>query len=384
MIRHGVLAILLGMTAVVPHFAGDSWPVELSTVDGDDFGVAYAGALRADGAAGERPGVLVSTEHRLSSPADRVRARVDADRPAGVEVDVRGRIGEDWTEWLPAGELFPRAVQVVQARISVSGPAAVRAVTLSADRVARVESPPSTVALGYRIFATREGLVGGTTSNGHKIVERDHFVSFPSTKSVSPKGTGNYTARVCLTDGTRCEYAPVWEVGPWNTHDDYWNPAGSRAQFPELPQGVPEAQAAYNDGFNGGKDSRGRTVRNPAGVDLADGTFWDGLGLTGNSYVDITYLWTGAATATAIVSTAGAPLNLRPNPATSAAAIGYAANYAQIPIECSVSGQSVSGTYGTSAVWDRIGPGHYLAEAYVRITGVVPPCDGLARDQRGG
>jgi hypothetical protein len=374
-IRYGVLAFLLGLTAVVPGPATNTWPVDLSTVDGDDFGVTYQGGLRADGAAGERPGVLVGPEHRLASAADRVRAQVDADDPGEVTVDVRGRTGDGWTEWLPAGSLFPHAVRVVQARISVSGPAAVRAVTLSAEQVARVEAPARTTALGYRIFATREGLVGGTTSNGHKIVERDHFVSFPSTKSVSPKGTGGYTARVCRTDGSRCEYAPVWEVGPWNEHDDYWNPPGSRAQFADLPQGVPEAQAAYTDGFNGGKDSRGRTVRNPAGIDLADGTFWDGLGLTGNSYVDVTYLWTGASPASGTVATDGIPLNLRSSPATSVAAVGYAANYAQVPIECSVSGATVSGTFGTSAIWYRIGPGHYLAGAYLRTTAAAPPCD---------
>ncbi|MBB4685668.1 hypothetical protein [Amycolatopsis jiangsuensis] len=366
----------MGTTAMLPTAAADSWRVDLSKVDGDDFGVTVdSGVLRPDGAAGARPGVLVTAEHLLSSTADRVTARVEAGRSGGVEVDVRGRAGGGWTEWLPAGTTFGHAVTVVQARISVSGPAAVHAVTLSADRAARADSPAASAALTYRIHATREGLVGGTTSNGHKIVERDHFVSFPSTKSVSPKGTGSYTARVCRTDGARCEYAPVWEVGPWNEHDDYWHPADRRAQFASLPQGVPEAQAAYLDGFNGGKDSRGRTVRNPAGIDLADGTFWDGLGLTGSGYVNVTFLWTGSAPASGTVSTAGAPLNLRAGPTTSAAAVGYAANYAEVPIECQTHGESVSGTFGTSTVWYRIGPGHYIAAAYLRTEATAPPCD---------
>ena len=219
--------------------------------------------------------------------------------------------------------------------------------------------------LTYRLYATREGLVGGTTASGHKIVERDHFVALPSTRTLPRKG--NFTVRVCRTDGTRCEYAPVWDVGPWNEHDDYWNPADQRAQFGALPQGVPEAQAAYENGFNNGTDERGRTVRNPAGLDLADGTFWDGLGLAGSSYVDVTFLWTGSAPATATVTTDGEPLTVRSSPGDTAPAAGLAVNATQVPVECSA-------TDGTT-VWDRIGPGHYLPEDALRRPRVaVPAC----------
>jgi hypothetical protein len=145
--------------------------------------------------------------------------------------------------------------------------------------------------LTYRVFATREGLVGGTTANGHVIVPRDHFVALPSRRALSPRGTGTYSVKVCADNG-RCETAPVWDVGPWNTRDDYWNPPAIRENWKDLPQGTPEAQAAYQNGYNGGKDQYGRRVTNPAGIDLADGTFWDGLGLTGNTWVTVTYLWT--------------------------------------------------------------------------------------------
>lgn len=229
----------------------------------------------------------------------------------------------------------------------------------------RVQERPLT----YRLYATREGLVGGTTSSGHRITERDHFVALPSTKTVSSKGRGTFTVRVCRTDGARCEYAPVWDVGPWNEHDDYWNPADRRANFGSLPQGVPEAQAAYQDGFNGGKDEHGRTVRNPAGLDLADGTFWDGLGLKGSSYVDVTFLWTGSAPATGVV-TGGAPLVVRTSANNDAPPAGLAADSAQVPIECSVQGDPVDGT----TRWNRIGPGHYVPEAYLRADAAVPSC----------
>lgn len=61
-----------------------------------------------------------------------------------------------------------------------------------------------------------------------------------------------------------------------------------------LPQGKPEAQAMYLEGYNGGKDEFGRKPVNPAGIDLADDTFWDGLKMTDNGYVNVTYLQTGS------------------------------------------------------------------------------------------
>jgi hypothetical protein len=38
--------------------------------------------------------------------------------------------------------------------------------------------------------------------------------------------------------------------------------------FGDLPRGHPEAEAAFFEGYNGGKDQFGRPVLNPAGVDL--------------------------------------------------------------------------------------------------------------------
>lgn len=61
---------------------------------------------------------------------------------------------------------------------------------------------------------------------------------------------------------------PVWEVGPWNEDDDYWHDDWKRRMFGDLPKGLPEAEAAFFDDYNGGKDQFGRPVLNPAGVDL--------------------------------------------------------------------------------------------------------------------
>lgn len=141
----------------------------------------------------------------------------------------------------------------------------------------------------WRVFATREGLVGQTTANGHVITNRDHFVALPSRDALTCNGCYAKQVRVCNPANGRCETAPVWDVGPWNTKDDWWN--SPRAMFNDLPRGKPEAQAAYYEGYNGGKDMFGRTVLNPAGIDLADGTFWDGLGMSNNGWVDVTFLW---------------------------------------------------------------------------------------------
>jgi hypothetical protein len=370
-----------------------SWTADLSAVDIDDVNVAAAGGtLTLADAAWHRTarvvagseGSLITAEHALATPANRVSADLTADAPKGtsVEVDVRGRTGaDDWTEWTPAGTTFKTTVSSVQVRVSLHSTTdgvrpSVRGVALSADSVPQVNALAATATLTYKVYGTREGLVGGTTANGHKIVSHDHFVSFPSGKSVSPKGTGNYTAKVCRTDGSKCEYAPVWEIGPWNERDDYWNPASVRSEFKDLPQGTPEAQAAYLQGYNGKKDDSGRTVQNPAGIDLADGVFWDGLGMSDNGYVNVTYLWTGTGP-TGTVKTAGDPMNVRAGASTSAAVKGLAANYARVNIECYVLGDSVTGTFGTSTIWDRIGPNNYVSDTYLQTGSdepVAPLC----------
>jgi len=84
----------------------------------------------------------------------------------------------------------------------------------------------------------------------------------------------------------------------------------------------------------------------------------------------------GGAGVSARINTSGAPLTVRANPSTSAAAVGSRADGAYITITCQKRGSSVTGTYGTSTLWDYIGGG-YVADAYV-ATGsdgqVAPTC----------
>ena len=176
----------------------------------------------------------------------------------------------------------------------MAGVRSVREVRLEATREEEPsrESIQPLAALSYRVYGTREGLVGGTTANGHVIKSNDHFVALPSRRALASNGGSEYQVRVCYSKTGKCATASVWDVGPWNTKDDYWNPSATRESWKALPQGKPEAQAAYQDGYNGGLDQFGRRPSNPAGIDIADGTFWTDLGLSNNDWVDVTYLWT--------------------------------------------------------------------------------------------
>jgi predicted secreted protein len=111
----------------------------------------------------------------------------------------------------------------------------------------------------FTIYATREGHVGGNTSNGHVIQERDHFVALPSSKALCSNGGHEYEVR--LTYQGKSVVAPVWDIGPWNTKDDYWNLPSQREAWQDLSQGIPEAQEAYQKGYNGGFDETNYLLR---------------------------------------------------------------------------------------------------------------------------
>ncbi|MEU4802242.1 hypothetical protein [Actinosynnema sp. NPDC023587] len=394
--RYLVLALttatVLTTASTAPATAGQpgSWRADLSTVDADDVGVTSDGrAVRLDGSAPTpasaraalRTGFLHLAPHHLDAPADTVAATVRGHVPddAGIAVDVRGALVDGrWTEWV---EARPHAPAVLPTAV---GTVQVRLVLTAADRsptAQEVALTPSTTGSGaarsaggsaFRVFATREGLVGGTTANGHVIVDRDHFAALPSRRGLSPKDDGTYSVQVCAENG-RCEWAPVWDVGPWNTKDDHWNPPDTREMWQDLPHGRPEAQAAYQDAYNGGKDQFGRRVANPAGVDLADGTFWDGLALTDNSWVTVAYLWTDSGPGGFVVSP-GQPQQVRAGPSSGAAEVGLAVDRAQVKTGCAVTGEAVTGTQGTSDVWYRIAVDKYLAKAHLRDVPDVPAC----------
>ncbi|MFG2679676.1 hypothetical protein [Streptomyces sp. NPDC048392] len=375
-----------------------SWRADLSRTGTDDVNVRYgSGALRVrDGSVspaslGRNRGYAsaVLDTHHVERPVNRVTVDLDATVPeaASVEADVRGRTADGtWTEWRRAAAgtpaRLPRDVVDVQARLTlwnVKGEptAAVRSVTLTADDTGSAPAdpvPPATAAFSARVYATREGLVGHTTANGHVIGENDHFVALPSRRALSPSGSGQYSVQVC--GPARCETAPVWDVGPWNTHDDHWNPSARREQWQDLPQGLPEAQAAYEDGYNGGRDEFGRQVANPAGIDLADGTFHN-VGLDDNGWVTVTYLWTGGGEPTSFL-TRGTGVSVRQR-ATTSARVASLPGPTAVPVRCHVQGQLVTyDGYGNDARSSLPGRGGHVSDILVdmadsRLPG-VPAC----------
>jgi hypothetical protein len=305
-------AVLLGVAA--PAAAGPpAAAVDLSALGGDEVNVAHVGSALtlADPARGVHSsrdgfGSYTSAPVVLAGATARLHADVVADAPSGssVEVAVRGTRGDGiWTEWSEAGAdgtvTLPAVTARVEARVTLTATGGraprVSSVRLTPIAGAAVKQPlaaASGSALSYRVYATREGLTGATTANGHVIKAEDHFVALPSRKALASNGGTEYQVQVCNPANGTCVTAPVWDVGPWNTKDNYWD--ADRVEFTDLPQGTPEAQEANLHGYNGGKSDLNTTVLNPAGIDLADGTFHD-LGLSDNGYVQVSYLWTGPA-----------------------------------------------------------------------------------------
>ncbi|MEU5946386.1 peptidoglycan DD-metalloendopeptidase family protein [Micromonospora sp. NPDC047465] len=73
----------------------------------------------------------------------------------------------------------------------------------------------------------------------------------------------------------------------------------------------------------------------------------------------------GSTTGSGTVNTSGTPLTVRSGPGTGYEAVGTVADGTRVTIYCQTSGTTVTGTYGTSSIWDRIGSGRYIADAYV-------------------
>ncbi|GLU46856.1 hypothetical protein Nans01_12070 [Nocardiopsis ansamitocini] len=333
--------------------------------------------------------LAVFPAHHLQHRAGAVEIEVDTDAGrADLTVEARGvRSDGIWTEWRQAPDPtatsrfeLPDQVDQVQVRVAIdpaAGPAAhvsgvrVRPIEGGAERRATPGAPQSS-----RVFTTRIGLVGDRTANGDTIRPNAHFAALPSRRGLAPKGTGDYTVRVCTPDSAepRCVYVPVWDVGPWNIKDDYWN--NPRESWTDLPQGKPQAQAANQEGYNRGLDGFGRRVANPAGIDLADGAFWEGLRLRTNAWVTVDYLWTGRYAHRAEVGSANGsdPVIVRSGPSTSHDDIGLAAHRANVDVACQATGTEVTGPQGTSDTWYRIGTADYLPASFVSGGSEAPSC----------
>ncbi|MER5179018.1 SH3 domain-containing protein [Streptomyces sp. NPDC002896] len=89
----------------------------------------------------------------------------------------------------------------------------------------------------------------------------------------------------------------------------------------------------------------------------------------------------GAASEAAAASTypiaPGYTVNVRSGPSTSYSIVKVLPEGSKVTIFCQTPGQTVSGPYGTSNVWDNIASGQYVSDAYVNTGSdgyVAPRC----------
>jgi hypothetical protein len=87
-------------------------------------------------------------------------------------------------------------------------------------------------------------------------------------------------------------WARAKEVGPWNTYDNYWARRKHRTMWKSVPRCKPQAQVAYYQNFNGGKDEFGREVLNPGGIDVTRSVARNmGLKRYQNAWVYVRFPW---------------------------------------------------------------------------------------------
>lgn len=72
------------------------------------------------------------------------------------------------------------------------------------------------------------------------------------------------------------------------------------------------------------------------------------------------------ATTAAVSYPVVANVNVRSGPGTSYETVGAITAGSRVSIDCQTSGQTVVGPLGTSPIWDRIGAGRYVSDAYVK------------------
>jgi LysM repeat protein len=159
---------------------------------------------------------------------------------------------------------------------------------------AAVEHSPLAAGRTYQIFATRFESKGGA----YTAALPDQCLKFSNggLKTCEDKGYTPGRGYAVALSYKKAAGVVVGEAGPWNVDDNYWATLGDptpRRMFVDLPLGMPEAQAAYFNGYNGGLDQYGRTVTAPFGIDLAFQVADDlGLPPKKNDWITVTFLWT--------------------------------------------------------------------------------------------
>jgi LysM repeat protein len=147
----------------------------------------------------------------------------------------------------------------------------------------------------YTVYAARYDAGGAYT-----VALPDQCVKFANNGIASLTKCANYgyedgvNYSVSISYQGRSVSVRPQEAGPWNVDDTFWATISDptpRRMFTDLALGVPQAQAAYFDNYNGGLDQFGRKVKQPFGIDLSFEVAAD-LGIQANAWVDVTFMWT--------------------------------------------------------------------------------------------
>ncbi|WP_369234104.1 SH3 domain-containing protein [Streptomyces sp. R21] len=62
----------------------------------------------------------------------------------------------------------------------------------------------------------------------------------------------------------------------------------------------------------------------------------------------------------------GVSVNVRSGPGTSYKIVRVLSAGTRVPIFCQTPGETITGPYGTTKIWDNIGNGQYISDAYVQ------------------
>ncbi len=312
--RSQVLLLLAGLSlAALPigpdagaQQAVEDWAGLARRADGWLRLAADAGRAPQSMGAFERFGMWDSPAAKLDAEFQSVLVQYRSEAPAGTErfIAVRAsRDGAHWSEWEwdvaeGATDTFDTPQRWIQHRVVLTANAG-RTPMVSDVKITPRSAPAAmlardlamkstSVAPTYRLRVTRQGMVGSRTANGHVVRSHDFFVSLPSWRVLSSRGGDEYMVR--LSANGKSVVVPVWDVGPWNMHDNFWD--ADRAKYKNLPVGWPEDHAAYYEHYNHGRAEKGR-VRFPTAVDVGDGAYW-ALDLADEqATVDVTFLWLG-------------------------------------------------------------------------------------------
>lgn len=162
---------------------------------------------------------------------------------------------------------------------------------------------------------------------------------------------------------------------------EHWDDAAAAAGIAVDSNPTPGSVAVFNPGVDGvGAYGHVAYVLSAGGgsVTVEDYNWisyaYDQHSLSASGVVFIHFGSSGGATGT--VNTGGQALNVRSGPSTSDSVVGSLADGAVVTISCQTDGETVTGTYGTTATWDQVGSG-FVSDSYV-YTGsdgrVAPDC----------